>query len=91
MPRRTLSGLFVGRSLSKWYLNRSSKALIITSKGRRTKGSSMEWDSVVLLSLAESSLKFSQILLFNAHYVLGIGVCLMEIGRGPPLYKMQDI
>lgn len=93
MPRRTLSGLFVGRSLSKWYLKRSSKALIITSKGRRTKGSSMEWDSVVLLSLAESSLKSSQILIIHAHYVLGIGVRLMEIRRGPPVYslKMQDI
>lgn len=57
MARRTLSGLFVGRSLSKWYLKRSSKALIITSKGRRTKGSSMDWDCMDLLSLAESSLK----------------------------------
>lgn len=53
----------------------------------------MEWDSVVLLSLAESSLESSQILIIHAHYVPGIGMCLMEIRRGPPVYslKMQDI
>lgn len=81
MPRRTLSGLFVGRSLSKWYLKRSSKALTITSKGRRTNGSSMEWDSVVLLSLAESSLKFRQTMAAHARYVLVLNENLMCSSR----------
>lgn len=78
MLRRTLSGLFVGRSLSKWYLKRSSKALTITSKGRRIKGTSVECDSVVLLSLAESSLKKGQILTIHGHYILELGPCLMK-------------
>lgn len=72
-----MSGLFVGRSLSKWYLKRDSKALTITSKGRRTKGSSMEWDSVILLSLAESSLKFRQSMATQARYVLVLNENLM--------------
>ena len=38
----------------------------------------MESDSVVLLSLAESSLKKGQILTIHAHYILEFGPCLMK-------------